>query len=386
MAGRSGIGPLTRFDGAAFRSRIAGEVKGFDVSQFLSPKEARRQDLFVHYAIAASQEAMTQSGLDVDAVDPPRFGVFVGSGIGGLISMEIQVDRLVRMGPSKVSPFLIPQMISDMAAGALSMRYGAQGPNFGIVSACATGSHCLGEAFWTVKRGDADIMLAGGAEAPITPLGVAGFCALKAMSERNDEPERASRPYDAERDGFVIAEGAGVLLLESEEHAKARGAEILAEFLGYGATADAYHVTAPAPGGEGAARAIGIAIEHAGLRPDQISYVNAHGTSTKLNDKCESMALKTAMGEHAYRVPVSSTKSLTGHALGAAGGIETVTCVKALIEGVVPGTYNYENKDPDCDLDYVPNESRECDVQAVLNMNFGFGGHNGVLALGKYTG
>ena len=386
LAGKSGIGPVTRFDTTAYRTRIAGEIKGFQITQYMTEKEARRLDLFCQYAMAAAAEAVKDSGLDLAKADRDRIGVLVGSGIGGILTFEEQVTRLVAGGPGKVSPFLVPMMISDMASGAISMRYSLRGPNFGIVSACATATHSLGEAYWAIKRGDAEVMLAGGAEAPISPIALAGFCSMKAMSERNDEPLRASRPFDAQRDGFVIAEGAGVLVLESLAHAQARGATILAEFTGYAATADAHHITAPSPDGNGAARAIRHAIQRAGIAPSDVNYINAHGTSTPLNDKFETMAIKTVLGEHAKRVPVSSTKSLTGHALGAAGGIESVVCVQAIRHGMVPGTYNYENPDPDCDLDYVPNQSRKCDVRVALNLNFGFGGHNGVMVLQRYEG
>jgi 3-oxoacyl-[acyl-carrier-protein] synthase II len=386
LAGNSGIGPITQFDATDFRTRIAASVKDFDVNAYAHPKVTRRLDLFCHYALGAAAQAVAHAGLDVEAIaDPNRFGVLVGSGIGGLITLEEQHKNFLDGGPGKVSPFLIPRMISDMASGAVSMQYGARGPNFGIVSACASGTHSIGEAFWAIKRGDADVMLTGGAEACITDIGVAGFCAIKAMTTRNDEPLRASRPFDKDRDGFVIAEGAGVLCVETLDHAQARGAEIICEILGYGATGDAYHLTAPRPDAAGAIAAIETALRHAKLNPTDVTYVNAHGTSTQLNDKGESMALKHVLGEYAYKVPVSSTKSLTGHALGAAGAIETVFCAKAIETGNVPGTWNYETPDPDCDLDYVPNQSREHAVDGVLNMNFGFGGHNAVLAMRAFT-
>ena len=387
LAGRSGISRITSFDVTDYDCQIAAEIKDFDPNPaFPNPKEVRRTDRFSHFGIYAGWGALKDSGLDLAKADRDRIGVLVGSGIGGILTFEEQVTRLVAGGPGKVSPFLVPMMISDMASGAISMRYSLRGPNFGIVSACATATHSLGEAYWAIKRGDAEVMLAGGAEAPISPIALAGFCSMKAMSERNDEPLRASRPFDAQRDGFVIAEGAGVLVLESLAHAQARGATILAEFTGYAATADAHHITAPSPDGNGAARAIRHAIQRAGIAPSDVNYINAHGTSTPLNDKFETMAIKTVLGEHAKRVPVSSTKSLTGHALGAAGGIESVVCVQAIRHGMVPGTYNYENPDPDCDLDYVPNQSRKCDVRVALNLNFGFGGHNGVMVLQRYEG
>jgi len=384
--GRSGIGKVTRFDATDFRTRIAGEVKDFDVSKFIPLKEARRLDEFCHYAIAAGDEALNQAGLplNLESVNPERVGVIVGSGIGGMDTIEKQANVLFEKGPAKTSPLMIPMLIVDMASGSLSMRYGAKGPNFGIVSACATACHSIGECFWIVKRGDADIMITGGAEATITKLGMTGFCAMKAMSQRNDDPQKASRPFDKERDGFVMAEGAGVLILEEYEHAKKRGAEIIAEIVGYGTTGDAYHITSPAPGGEGAARAIKQAMKHAGITPEQIGYINAHGTSTPLNDKFETAAIKTALGDHAYKTAISSTKSMTGHALGAAGGLETITCAHVLRNGVIPPTINYENPDPECDLNYTPNTAVEKDVEYAMNINLGFGGHNGVIILKKF--
>jgi len=383
--GRSGIGQITRFDAAGFRTQIAGEIKNFDVSEFIPPKEARRLDNFCHYAIAAGDEALNNAGLslNLDNVNPENVGVIVGSGIGGMDTIEKQANVLFEKGPSKTSPLMIPMLIVDMASGSLSMRYGAKGPNFGIVSACATACHSIGECFWIVKRGDADIMITGGAEATITQLGMTGFCAMKAMSQRNDDPLAASRPFDKERDGFIMAEGAGVLVLEEYEHAKKRGAEIIAEVVGYGTTGDAYHITSPAPGGEGAARAIKQAMKHAGITPEQIGYINAHGTSTPLNDKFETAAIKTALGDHAYKTAISSTKSMTGHALGAAGGLETITCTQVLRNGIIPPTINYENPDPECDLNYTPNEAVEKEVEYAMNINLGFGGHNGVIILKK---
>jgi 3-oxoacyl-[acyl-carrier-protein] synthase II len=352
----------------------------------VSDKQAKRLDPFCHYALAASDMALKDAHVDLATVDPARFGVFVSSGIGGILTLESQVRRSVEGGPSRVSPFLVPMMISDMAAGAVAMHFKAQGPNFNVTSACATGTHSIGEAYWCLRRGDADIMLAGGAEACISPIGIAGFCAMKALSERNDDATHASRPFDRDRDGFVIAEGAGVLVMETEEYARQRGARIYAEVAGYGASADAHHITAPCPGGEGAALAIATAMRHAGVTPEQIDYINAHGTSTPLNDKYETMAIKRALGAHAYKVPVSSTKALTGHALGAAGGLETIVCIKAINESLIPGTYNLENVDPECDLDYVPNHNLERPVRYAMNQNFGFGGHNGVVIVRKYEG
>lgn len=383
--GRCGIGPVTHFDCQNFRTQIAGEVKNFDILKYIPEKEARRLDDFCHYAVAAGDEALASAGIanNLEGVNPDAVGVVVGSGIGGMLTIETQCNILLTRGPAKNSPLMIPMLIIDMASGCLSMRYGAKGPNFGVVSACATACHSIGESFWIIKRGDADVMITGGAEATVTPLGMTGFCAMKAMSQRNAEPLRASRPFDAERDGFVMAEGAGVLILEEHEHARKRGANILAEIVGYGATGDAYHITSPAPGGEGAARAMRMALKHAGINPDQIGYINAHGTSTQLNDKFETEAIKSVLGDYAYKVAVSSTKSMTGHALGAAGGLETITCTKVLQEGVIPPTINYENPDPECDLNYTPNTAQERKVEYAMNINLGFGGHNSVLILKK---
>lgn len=383
--GRCGIGPVTHFDCQQFRTQIAGEVKDFDISKYIEPKEARRLDDFCKFAIASSDEAMAQAGIpnDLSNVDPDKVGVLVGSGIGGMDTIEKQANILKDRGPSKTSPLMIPMLIVDMASGCLSMRYGAKGPNFGVVSACATACHSLGESFWIIKRGDADIMISGGAEATVTPLGFTGFCSMKAMSQRNDDPIRASRPFDAERDGFVMAEGAGVLILEEYEHAKKRGADILAELVGYGTTGDAYHITSPAPGGEGAARAMKMALGHAGISAQEIGYINAHGTSTQLNDKFETAAIKSVFGAYASDVAISSTKSMTGHALGAAGGLETIACTQVLKTGIIPPTINYENPDPECDLNYTPNSAQEKSVEYAMNINLGFGGHNAVLILKK---
>lgn len=388
LAGKSGIGPVTKFDASAYRTRIAGEVRDLDVSKYMTEKEARRLDDFCLYAIAAGDEAMKDAGLGIDLrdgslADPNRVGVCVGSGIGGMRTMEEQCMKLLQQGPSKVSPFLIPMMIIDMASGSLSMRYGAKGPNHAVVSACSTASHSIGESYWMVKRGDADIMITGGAEASVSRLGFAGFCSMKALSQRNDEPTKASRPFDKDRDGFVMSEGAGILILEEYEHAKARGAKIYAEVVGYGATGDAYHITSPAPGGEGGARALSMALKNAGLNPEDVDYINAHGTSTSLNDKFETAAIKTAFGEHAYKLAMSSTKGCMGHSLGAAGGLETIVCIKTLQTGVIPPTINYETPDPECDLDCTPNTPRERKVDVALNTNLGFGGHNAVIIVKK---
>ncbi|NOY75675.1 MAG: beta-ketoacyl-ACP synthase II [Kiritimatiellaeota bacterium] len=385
--GECGIASITHFDASDFRSRIAGEVKNFDIANYMSPKEARRLDAFCHYAIAATDEALDHAGIskELDGINPERVGVLVGSGIGGMGTMEKQAKILHERGPTKSSPLLVPMMIIDMSSGALSMRYGAKGPNFGVVTACATGSHSIGESYWIIKRGDADVMITGGAEATITPLGFTGFCAMKALSQRNDDPQGASRPFDAERDGFVMSEGAGVIILEELEHAKRRGANIIGEIAGYGVTADAYHITSPSPGGEGAARAIKMALNHAQLDPADLDYINAHGTSTALNDKFETAAFKLALGEENARgVSISSTKGATGHALGAAGGIEIIACIEAIGNGVVPPTINYENPDPECDLNYTPNTAEEKDIAIALNTNLGFGGHNAAIIIKAY--
>ena len=385
--GRCGIGPITRFDASEYRTKIAGEVKNFDFSTYMNPKDAKRLDLFCQYAIAASDEAMASAHLPKDLreseVNADRVGVIVSSGIGGLATMSDQDRVLLERGPSRISPFLIPMMIGDIASGNISMRYGAGGPNLGLVTACATGTHSIGESYWMIKRDDADIMICGGAEATIVPLGVAGFCALKALSTRNDDPQHASRPFDLNRDGFIMSEGAGVMILEEYEHAKKRGVPILAEVIGYGATGDAHHITAPHPEGEGMARAIRMALHHAGLNPEDIDYINAHGTSTELNDKFETLAIKAAFGNYARKVSVSSTKGATGHALGAAGGLESIACVKSIETGIIPPTINYETPDPNCDLDVTPNKAKEHNVRVALNLNLGFGGHNGVLAFRK---
>jgi 3-oxoacyl-[acyl-carrier-protein] synthase II len=386
--GRCGLGKITRFDVSEYRTQIGGEVKNFDISKYMPVKEAKRLDLFCQFAVAAADEAMLQAGLPLQLggsrIDRTRAGVLVSSGIGGLEILTEQNTLLDSRGPSRVSPLLIPMMIIDMASGNLSMRYGAQGPNMGIVSACGTGCHSIGEAFWMVKRNDADIMIAGGTEASIVKLGFAGFCSMKAMSQRNDDPMRASRPFDAGRDGFVMSEGAGVMILEELEHAKKRGADILAEIVGYGATGDAYHITSPDPDGMGAARAIKMAMGHAGINPEEIDYINAHGTSTPLNDKFETKAIKVALGDHAYKVSVSSTKGTTGHGLGAAGGFESIACVKAIQSGIVPPTINYATPDPDCDLDITPNTAKERKIRHAVNINLGFGGHNGAIIFKRF--
>lgn len=383
VAGKSGLGPVTQFDASALKARIAGEVKNLDMNRYLPPKEQRRLDKFCHYAIAAADEAVQMAGLSADTVNPERVGVYVGSGVGGIETLQDQARVLFEKGPSRNSPLMVPMMIIDMASGFLSIRYGFKGPNLGMVTACASGAHAIGEAMWMIRRGDADAVVTGGCEACITPLAMAGFASMKALSERNDEPVRASRPFDRERDGFVMSEGAGILVLESLEHAKKRGATILAEIVGYGLSGDAYHITAPDPEGSGAARAITNALNQAGLPPEAVDYINAHGTSTPMNDKLETIAFKRSLGEHARKVFISSTKSMTGHALGAAGGLESIVCIQTLRTGVIPPTINLENPDPECDLDYTPNAAREKQVRVALNTNLGFGGHNAALLFKK---
>jgi len=383
IAGESGIGPVTRFDTAAYDTRFAGEVRGFKPEDSMDRKDIRRTDLFVQFAVAATAQAVKQAGISDQVVDPTRFGVIVGSGIGGISTFEEQHRILLEKGPNRVSPFFIPMMISDMASGQVSILFGAKGPNYCTVSACSSGAHAVGEAYRIIQNSEAEVMIAGGAEAPVTPVSFAGFCSMKAMSTRNDDPTRASRPFDSQRDGFVMGEGAGILILEELEHARKRGAPILAEIIGYGATGDAHHMTAPAPEGEGAARAMRAAINDSGLELREFGYVNAHGTSTPLNDKFETQAIKSVFGDHAHRVAVSSTKSMTGHLLGAAGGLETIICVLALERQVLPPTINYEHPDPDCDLDYVPNIARTVEARAALSNSLGFGGHNVTLALSR---
>jgi 3-oxoacyl-[acyl-carrier-protein] synthase II len=390
--GRSGIGPITKFDAHErdasgqyrYPTRIAGEVRDFDPLRFVDRKEARRLDPYLLYAIAASAMAVEHAGLDTGRVDGARFGVLIGSGIGGIATLlEGEQVRLTK-GPERVSPFVIPMLIVNMAAGLVSMRFGAKGPNSSVVTACATGNHAIGDAFRLIQRGDADVMIAGGAEAIIVPLTIAGFCAMKAMSTRNDEPAKASRPFEADRDGFVPSEGAGIVVLESLDHARARDARIHGEVVGYGLTGDAHHMTAPDPEGDGATRAMAAALRDAGLDPSQIGYVNAHGTSTPYNDKFETVAIKRVFGPHARQVAVSSTKSMTGHLLGAAGGVEAIATLMALEHGVLPPTINHDTPDPECDLDYVPNQARKQDIEAALSNAFGFGGTNATLAFRKF--
>ena len=382
--GQSGIGPITRFDPCDHAVKIAGEVKDFDPTLALDRKEARRTDPFVHFAVVVAQEAFEHSGLVAEKIDADRFGVIIGSGIGGITALEEQHTVLLEKGPGRVSPFLVPMMISDMSAGMVSMKLGAKGPNYTTVSACASGAHAIGEAARKIQYDEADIMVAGGAEAAVTPVSMAGFTSAKALSKNNENPTTASRPFDADRDGFVLGEGAGGLILEELEHARARNAEIWGEFLGLGFTADAYHQTAMAPGGEGGVRAMNLAIKDAGLDHSDIDYINAHGTSTPLGDPEETMAIKTAFGSFARDLAISSTKSCTGHLLGAAGAIESVASIFALKRGVLPPTINLEKADPACDLDYVPNQAREKEIKFALNNSFGFGGHNAALAFARF--
>lgn len=383
--GTCGIDMLVTFDVSKFDSRIAGEIKGFTPHLYgISSKDTKRMDKFVQYALACSKQAIVDAGLDLDKEERERIGVLIGSGIGGLHIIEEESKVYLEKGPSRLSPFLIPMLIVNEAAGQVAITFGLKGPNSCVATACASGSHAIGDAFRILQRGDADVMVCGGTESCITPLGVGGFCALKALSTRNNDPKKASRPFDRERDGFVIAEGAGVVVLETLEHAKKRGARIYAEMLGYGMSCDAYHMTAPDPQGDGAARAMKEALKDAQLKPEDVDYVNAHGTSTKLNDKIETLAIKKALGAAAGRVMVSSTKSMTGHLLGAAGGVEFIVCCLAIKDGVVPPTINYEYPDPDCDLDYVPNTARKVKVDTCISNSLGFGGHNATLAVKKF--
>ena len=383
-AGKSGVGPITKFPTDGYACRIAGELKDFDPEQFMPLKLIKRLDPFVRYALAAAKMAWEDSGLDMETEDPARIGVITGCGLGGLGSIEFFRDVLVNKGPRRVSPFFIPMAIPNMASGQISILFNAKGPNSVVCTACAAGTHAIGEAFKEIQMGAADVMFCGGSEAVITQLALAGFGSLKALSTRNDDPIRASRPFDRDRDGFIIGEGSGIIMIESLEHAEKRGACIRGEICGFGVTGDAYHMTAPPADGEGGARCMAEALKDAGMKPEDIDYINAHGTSTPLNDSCETKAIKQVFGDHAYRIPVSSTKSMTGHLLGGAGGIEAVFSIKALEEGVIPPTMNYENPDPECDLDYVPNEARSMEISTVMSNSFGFGGTNGVLVFRKF--
>ena len=387
IAGQCGIDKITHFDAAAFDTQIAGEVRNFDPAPaFPSPKEIRRTDRYSQFGIYAGHQALLDSGLDLSKENCDEIGVMLGSGIGGLETTTEQVKTLLERGPGRISPFTIPMLIGNMASGLFSMYNNLRGPNFATCSACATATHALGEAWRTIKMGDASVMFAGGAEATIIPIGIGGFCAMRAMSTRNDSPQTASRPFDKERDGFVMGEGAGVLVLEELEHAKARGARIYCELTGYGNTVDAHHLTSPSPGGEGAARCMKVALRHSGLNPGDISYINAHGTSTPQGDIAETTAIKSVFGDHAKKLAVSSTKGATGHMLGAAGAVEMIVCAKAIQTDTVPPTINLHNPDPACDLDYVPNTARSMKVNAIVNNSFGFGGHNASVIAKKFVG
>ncbi len=384
QAGKSGADKIDYFDVSDYSTQIAAQVKDFEAADYIDRKELRRMDPFVQFAVGCTQLALEDSELELEKIDLTKLGVSVGSGIGGIGTMEQQHTTLLKKGPRRTTPFLVPMMIANMASGCISIATGAKGPNSTLVTACATATHSIGDAYRILQRGEADVMLAGGAEAAITPLSLAGFCAARALSIRNNEPLEASRPFDKERDGFVMGEGAAVLVLESLEHALARGAKIYAEVLGFGMSADAYHVTAPDPEGDGATRCMVNAISDSGLEVGDIDYINAHGTSTPLNDKLETMAIKKVFGEYAYKIPISSTKSMIGHLLGAAGGAELVATILSMQNNIIPPTINYENPDPDCDLDYVPNISREGEVRAALSNSFGFGGTNAALVVKKY--
>ncbi|MHB8945259.1 MAG: beta-ketoacyl-ACP synthase II [Bacillota bacterium] len=384
-AGRSGIARISRFDPSALDSQIAGEVRDFDPTAYMDRKEARHTDRFAQFALAAAKMAAEDARFDPSREDPERVGVFIGSGIGGMETLTDQAETLRAKGPGRISPFFVPMMIGNIAAGNVSIFFGAKGPCLTFVTACASGANAIGEAAHALQRGEADVIIAGGAEAALVPLAVGGFCAMRALSTRNDQPERASRPFNKDRDGFVMGEGAGVVVLESLEHATARGATIHGEVIGYGLTADAHHMVEPAPEGEGGRRSMAAAMRDAGLRPEDVDYINAHGTSTPPGDLGETQAIKALFGSHAHKLAVSSTKSMTGHLLGAAGAIEFIACVMALKEGVIPPTINYENPDPECDLDYVPNQARRADLRVVMSNSFGFGGQNATLIVKKYA-
>ena len=386
MEGRSGVDRISRFDTSGFDSKIAAEVRDFDPADYMEKKEIRRNDRFVQFAYAASRMALDDSGFSITPQNGTQVGVLIGSGIGGATTWEEQHRTLIERGPDRVSPFFIPMIIINMASGIVSILLGAKGPNSAVVTACATGGNAIGDAARNIQRGEAIAMLAGGSEAAITPLSIAGFCSMKAVSTRNDEPQKASRPFDAKRDGFIMGEGSGVVLLEEMEHAKHREAHIYAELVGYGVSGDAYHITQPDPEADGAARSMRNALRDADMEPKQIDYINAHGTSTPYNDRTETLAVKRVFGEHAKTVPVSSTKSMTGHLLGAAGGVELIACVQAIEHGAIPPTINYEFPDPDCDLDYVPNAARKMRVDAAMSNAFGFGGHNAILIVRRYDG
>jgi 3-oxoacyl-[acyl-carrier-protein] synthase II len=384
IQGKSGVGRITKFDSTGFDTQIAAEIKDFAPENFVDKKEARRMDIFIQYAMASATMAMEDSQFKITSRNAERVGVIVGAGLGGLTTIESFHKVLLEKGPGRISPFFIPMLIVNEAPGQISMRFGAKGPNSSVVTACATGNHNIGDAWKLIQRGDADAILTGGVESTITPLAVGGFNAMKALSTRNGEPEKASRPFDKDRDGFVMGEGCGIILLEEMEQALSRGAKIYAEIVGYGLTGDAYHITAPAPDGEGAARCMAMALKDAGIRPEEVDYINAHGTSTDLNDLYETLAIKTVFKEHARKLPVSSTKSMTGHLLGGAGGVESIFTVLTIFRGVIPPTINYETPDPNCDLDYVPNVARKAEVRVAMSNSFGFGGTNAVLIFKKF--
>ncbi|MDU2065622.1 MAG: beta-ketoacyl-ACP synthase II [Sporomusaceae bacterium] len=384
MAGKSGITKITRFDASEYATQIAGEVKGFDPTNYIEKKEAKRMDRCTQFAIAAAKMALEDAAIDLETEDRSRIGTLVGTGIGGIETLHDQYKTLFDKGPNRISPFFVPMMIANMPSGQISINFGLQGPCLCVVTACATGTNSIGDAFRMIERGDADVMIAGGTEAAISQAAMAGFCSMKAMSTQNDEPEKASKPFNMGRDGFVMGEGAGIVILESLEHAKARNARIYAEMAGYGTNADAYHITAVAPGGTQAAKCMEMAIKDAGLEATDVDYINAHGTSTPLNDQNETLAIKVLFGDYAKKVAVSSTKSMTGHLLGAAGGIEFIACVLAIQNGMIPPTINYTQPDPELDLDYVPNEARKQDVNVAISNSFGFGGHNATVLAKKY--
>jgi 3-oxoacyl-[acyl-carrier-protein] synthase II len=384
LAGRSGVGRITRFDTTDYPAKIAAEVKDFHPENWIEKKEIKKSDTFIHYAIAAAQMCMDDSGLNLDPAEAERFGVIIGAGIGGLPLIEATHKTVLERGPSRISPFFIPGLIANLAAGHVSIRFGAKGPNSATCTACATGAHAIGDAMKVIQREDADIMIAGGAESVISPLAVGGFAAMRALSTRNDEPERASRPWDKDRDGFVMGEGSGIVLLEEREHALARDARIYCEITGYGMSSDAFHISSPCADGEGSARVMRNAVRDAGLKPEDIDYINAHGTSTPAGDIAETIAVKTFFGDHAYKVAMSSTKSMTGHLLGAAGGLEAAICARAVRDGVAPPTINYDTPDPECDLDYVPNAAREMNIRHAMSNSFGFGGTNACLVFSRH--
>ncbi len=386
IQGKSGIKKITHFDASAFPTQIAGEIEGFNPENYIEPKEIKKMDRFIHLAVGAAEMAMRDSGLKITEGNAEKVGVIIGSGIGGLPAIEHYHSVLLEKGPRRITPFFIPMLIINLAAGQVSIKYGAKGPNSAVATACATGSHAIGDAYKIIQRGDADAMIAGGSESVVTPLGIGGFNAMKALSTRNDEPEKASRPFDRDRDGFIMGEGAGIMVLESLEHAHSRGARIYAELVGYGMTADAYHITSPAPEGEGAARCMGLALKDGGINISDVDYINAHGTSTKYGDELETGAIKSVFKDHAYKVAVSSTKSMTGHLLGAAGGVEAVISILCIRDNIVPPTINLDNPDPQCNLDYVPHKARRMKVNCVMSNSFGFGGTNACLIFKRFKG